>query len=697
MSKLRRYLYCLTALGLCLPIIQLSAQDTIPLPVRKVELYKNGIGYFEHLGMVKGQQTVEIVLPSSQLNDVLKSLTVLDLGQGQIAGVNYGSTAPLDRRLAEIPINLGPADRLVDFLNKIRGTGIEIAAPSGTISGKLMGAELRTKTTGPNATSQVVQVSVFTPAGDVRLVELESVGAFKLSDQTLASELGRYLDLLNTTYQRDVRHLRIQTIGKGERELYVSYTAESPIWKTTYRIILDPKEKPLLQGWAIVDNTTPMDWLDVSLSLVAGAPVSFIQNLSQPLYARRPVVPLPQGYQVRPQVYEATIEDEMLEDREEMRPAEEGVARGGALGLLREKAAREEMPMTIAAARSEPTELSSAMRQQVVETAQAQAVGEQFEYRMRQPVSIRRNESALLPIIQSDVEGEKVSIYRENSNESNPRFAFWLKNTSGLTLDAGSVTVIDTNAFAGEGLIETVQPGESRLLSYAIDLGTTISTVSGSERQRVERVRINQGVMQMTAKMVEKKTYKIRNNSDKSRTVVLEHAVRRGWELIKTVQPAESSANYYRFKVEAKPKTTTEFIVQEESPLESRFSLSSVTPEQIAVWVRERSIDPEIEKSLRAIAVKKSELNDLVQKIAGLEKEQSDIFRDQERLRDNLSRLRNTPEEAALRQRYISQLEDQENRLGTLRVERDKIENSRAALQKQIDEMIQALSFDKLL
>jgi len=234
-------------------------------------------------------------------------------------------------------------------------------------------------------------------------------------------------------------------------------------------------------------------------------------------------------------------------------------------------------------------------------------------------------------------------------------------------------------------------------LSYAIDLGTTISTVSGSERQRVERVRINQGVMQMTAKMVEKKTYKMRNNSDKSRVVVLEHPVRRGWELIKTVQPAESSANYYRFKVEAKPKTTTEFTVQEESPLESRFSLSSVTPEQIAVWVRERSIDPEIEKSLRAIAVKKSELNDLVQKIAGLEKEQSDIFRDQERLRDNLSRLRNTPEEAALRQRYISQLEDQENRLGILRVERDKIENSRAALQKQIDEMIQALSFDKLL
>ncbi len=105
-----------------------------------------------------------------------------------------------------------------------------------------------------------------------------------------------------------MRKLRIQTIGAGDRQLYVSYTSEAPIWKTTYRIVLDPNRKSLLQGWAIVDNTTPMDWVNVTLSLVAGAPVSFIQNLSQPIYARRPVVPLPAGVQVQPQLHEGTIE-----------------------------------------------------------------------------------------------------------------------------------------------------------------------------------------------------------------------------------------------------------------------------------------------------------------------------------------------------------------------------------------------------
>jgi len=60
----------------------------------------------------------------------------------------------------------------------------------------------------------------------------------------------------------------------------------------------------LLQGWAIVDNTVGEDWNNVELSLVAGAPQSFIQQLSQPYYGRRAVVPLPQEYQQAPQTHE---------------------------------------------------------------------------------------------------------------------------------------------------------------------------------------------------------------------------------------------------------------------------------------------------------------------------------------------------------------------------------------------------------
>lgn len=701
---IRRLIWCTALFLFCISTVPLPAQDAVPLPVKKVELYKNGMGYFEHQGTVKGQQTVEIVLPSSQLNDVLKSLTILDLGRGQIAGVNYDSAAPLDRRLAEMPIDLNAANGLVGFLNQIRGTTIEIRTPGGPVLGKLMEAELRTKSNGPGSSAEQIQVSLFTSDGEVRIVELESAGALRFTNQSLANDLSRYLDVLNTTHQRDVRRLRIQTIGTGERQLFLSYTSESPIWKTTYRIVLDPKQKPLLQGWAIVDNTTPMDWLNVSLSLVAGAPISFVQDLSQPLYARRPVVPLPQGVQVTPQVYESAMEEKSAEAPRAVPGGVVGGIGPGSGGGIGTGVGRVRMNSGTNLYEAPPaapedfasTSISDAIRNQVTETAQGQSVAEQFEYKIRQPVTIRHNESALLPIVQSDVGGEKVSVYRSTNKETHPRLAFWMKNTSGLTLDAGPVTVIDSNTFAGEGLIEAVQPGESRLLSYAVDLGTEISTVSGSERQRVERVLINRGIMRMFARIVEKKNYKIRNNNETVRAVVLEHPVRPGWKLV-SATPAETSANYYRFKVEAKPKTTTDFLVQEESPQESSFYISSITPDQIAVWVRDRSIDAEIEKALQAIADKKGEVDSLAQKISALDKEQNDIFKDQERVRGNLQRLNQTPEEATLRQRYIRQLDSQENRLAVMRTEREKLDNSRAAAQKQLDDLIQTLSLDKKL
>jgi len=760
-----------------------AAQSTVPLPVRKVVLYKNGIGYFEHLGGVKGTQEVEITLPSSQLNDVLKSLTVIDLGRGQVAGVTYDSAAPLDRRLAELPIDLSSARGLVDFLNQIRGTDVEIRAPGGAVSGRLMGAELRTRTTGPGATTQYVQVSVYSGGGEVKLVELESAGALRIADPNLASDIGRYFELLSSAKQRDVRRLRIHSTGSGDRQLYVSYTSEAPIWKTTYRIVLDPKQKPLLQGWAIVDNTTPMDWDNVELSLVAGAPVSFVQNLSQPLYARRPVVPLPQGFQVTPQTHEATLErgggaavisgrvmdptgaeipgatvrvmdqygnlvaqtstDEEGDYEVEVQPGiyrlqfsvpgfkdlvytgvSANAGRATAMSATLEVGAVSET-VEVAAAPAMADEFRRAGQRSRAEgfaisghdiseskiagaplselmrgtgsAARGQALGEQFEYSLRQPVTIRRNQSALLPIIHTEVEGEKVTLYNESSGQQRPWLAVWLKNASGLTLDAGSFTVIDTNAFAGEGLTDTINPGESRLLSYALDLGVEVATNRATDRERVERVEIVKGLLRLHRKVVERKTYTVRNNDAKARTVVVEHPVRAGWTLIETAAPAESSSNYHRFKLEAKPKATTELPVREENPQETVYALANVTPEQIALWVRQKAIDAEIEAALKRILAKKNEIDGFNKEIARLEAEQNEIFRDQERVRNNLNRLGGTPEEAKLRLRYIQQLEQQETRIGALRAERAKLEDARAAAQRELDGMLQSLSFDRKL
>ena len=340
--------------------------------------------------------------------------------------------------------------------------------------------------------------------GQVRLVEMESAGALGISDDALAGDLGRHLEVLQAatgaTSARCASDRRERSASLHRLHL------RSPIWKTTYRIVIDPGKKPLLQGWAIVDNTTPMDWTDVSLALVAGAPVSFIQDLAQPIYGRRPVIPIAQGVQVRPQTYEATLDLLNLLDLEDEEAADAAYAEERALkSTARGTPGGVAGGVLAAGAAPAPARVSEAMRRQAAPAAQAGAVGDQFEYRLRRPVTIRRNESALLPILQSDVEGEKVSVFREDGGQSHPRLAFWLRNSSGLTLDGGPVTLIDGNAFAGEGLFETIQPGENRLLDYAVDLGTVVSTTQASERRRVERVVIRQGTMRLISKLAEKR------------------------------------------------------------------------------------------------------------------------------------------------------------------------------------------------
>src|SRR5262249_56028425 len=114
----------------------------------------------------------------------------------------------------------------------------------------------------------------------------------KLLDGELSSRVGRYLDIASTGREADVRRMVVAAEGTGERDLLVSYISEVPVWKSTYRIVLGGKEA-LLQGWAIVDNTVGQNWENVQLSLVAGAPQTFVQNLSQPYFSRRAMVPLP--------------------------------------------------------------------------------------------------------------------------------------------------------------------------------------------------------------------------------------------------------------------------------------------------------------------------------------------------------------------------------------------------------------------
>jgi len=296
---------CLFLMCACAPAQE--TPDTGRLPVKRVVLYKNGIGYFEHLGHVRDNQDVAISFTSGQLNDVLKTLTVLDLNGGRIAGVAYGTAAPLDRQLGDLRLPSSDKTTLAEFLGALRGTRLEARNGTNVITGRLLSIERKTRASG-GTTLEVDYISLLTDNGEIKTTEVSPAFSVRLLERGLSGKLERLLDLVSAEREADVRRMVISTQGSGDRSLFVSYISEVPVWKATYRIVLNAKgTDPLLQGWAIVDNTTGQDWEKINLSLVAGAPQSFIQNLSQPYYSRRPVVPLPESALSTPQTFESTL------------------------------------------------------------------------------------------------------------------------------------------------------------------------------------------------------------------------------------------------------------------------------------------------------------------------------------------------------------------------------------------------------
>jgi hypothetical protein len=773
-----------------LSVCALQAQEQAgPLPIRRVVLYKNGVGYFEHLGRVKDNQTVPISFTSGQLNDVLKSLTVLDLGGGRITGVQYDSTDPIEKQLGDLRLPSGQGTRLTEFLGGLRGARLEVRSGANVVTGRLLSIERKTRVTSGTA-QEVDSLALMADGGEVRTMELSPPFSVRLLEAGLAGKVDRLLDIVSAGRDTDMRRMAVSTSGTGERSLFVSYISEVPIWKATYRIVLGARggQGPLLQGWAIVDNTVGQDWENVQLSLVAGAPQSFIQNLSQPYYSRRPVIPLPQAAITAPQTYQPTLvtggrlTGTVTDEAGAVVPGARVRAYNTAGGLIGNAVADgrgvyelQGMPVgtvrlevekpgfrratlmasvpstqgssqrdvrlevgtvtesiTVTAPAETPLSATGAFRASgrgvgggigagsgggvgpglaagvvggVVSSvpaamaraeaaASAQELGDLFEYRLKEPITIQKNRSALVPILQSAIKAEKVSIWNDQSGLRRPLRALWLENSTGLTLDGGSFSVMEEEAFAGEGVFEPISAGEKRLLSYATDLALNASSRGDAEPQRVLRVRVSKGVMTQESEIRESRTYTFRNQDSSPRTVIVEHPVRAGYELRGETRPVESTASWTRFRLEVPPKQTAILTVEEARPSQATYQVAEISSDQLGVYVREKSIPKEVEDALRRIVAQQAVIGDLESQKSARQEETEKIYGDQQRLRENLKALKGSAEEKALVQRYTRQLDEQENRLETLRKETKQIDAQGESAQQVFDKMVQELSFD---
>jgi hypothetical protein len=701
------------------------------LPLHRVILYSNGVAYFERRGQVTGRAEINLPFKQSEVDDVLKSMVVLDLGKGRIGAVSYNSSAPPSARLADIPFSIdastpdGEEGGLAAVLKQLQGARVVVTTANRTVTGSVLTVDEKKSqidSTKPPLVTRSVVVSSDT--GEMAGIDLADVRSVKLLDEGSRRDVNEFANASAAARRRDAKTITVTSDGEGPRELVVSYTIASPIWKTSYRVVLDANGKPFFQGWAIIDNVGEEDWSNIKLSLVSGTPVSFIQPIQQPMYRYRPIVPIPADLRLDPQTYELeTGEGNNFGGSSYSVGGVAGGVPGGTPGGVPGGVGRnqiENLPLnnrnmqnlsnlapgvlnsTGSTIGAEPvrslSDLVAGENSGVETAASGNEVGDLFEYNIDQPVTVRRDRSALIPIVQTKLEGARVSLYNESVRKERPMSGLRLKNISNLTLEGGPLTVIDGDAYAGEALMERLKPGEERFVGFALDLGTFVSTKSKTDRDPAFFVRVVNGVFQAHFHQTEKKTYTLVNQTDRPRIVYVEHPLRQGWVLSdETPAPASRTSSFYRFRVELEPRKTVELNVVERLAVMDSYALSTITPREIELFVTKRYIDDRTRAALDNIIDIKARMVSSAARIEAAEKETEEIGEDQERLRKNIEALKDTPETKQLLARYVAKAGQQESRLEQIAGDKKTASAEVTQLQKELDTAVRALALDRKL
>jgi hypothetical protein len=712
------------------------------LPITRVALYKNGVGYFEHAGRVTGDQAVTIDFTSAQLNDVLQSLTAIDLNGGRISGAGYNSTTPLEQQLKTLPLALNADPSDVDFYSAIRGARVQVTGAGPALSGRLLSIDLRATQGKDGATTEQRRfITVISDAGQVHTFELTPAVSVTLLDASLHTDVTRYLELLASTRNQGLRHLTLLDRGTGNRDLRVSYISEVPVWKSTYRILFtDAKQAAdptaTLQGWSVVDNTTGSDWTNVHLDLIAGAPQSFIQPLSIPYYARRPEIALPSEAQLAPQTHES---GEML--KQDAAPAMAGNGTsvqaqqsyrmngmagmsggsvGGVLGGMaggagggvgsgvRRSANAASAVLTgrdLDALSTDPDELASALSSMAPRTSTA-AFDDFFEYTLTDPITIRKNESALVPILQIKLPIERVTLW--SAAQPVALRALWITNSSNLTLDRGSFSIVENGSFGGEGLLDPIHPKEKRLLSYAADQAVHVDAAQGPSQRHLRQIVIAKGILTEHYRDVVERDYTIRNAAPEPRTVVIEHRRLNDHQLNAAtnlngtaIKPDETLPNAYRFRVPVAPGATVQLKVDESHAFPSTIQIGAISDQQIRLILSEMGRemgsaagdDSALLHKLQPILDAQAAIADLDRKRIALSDQLVGLRSEEERQRANIVALKDTDKLA--QKRFVDELGRIEDQILDLQKQQKDLDAQLEAARQDMENKVQAVQFDQ--
>lgn len=653
------------------------------LPVTHLTLYKHGVGFFERRAQLSGER-VELSFRVEEMNDVLKSLTAVDHGPGQVLGVDYATPQSQEERLAGCSIRLDDDRSLRDLLVHLRGRQVRLFLDQDEeTSGTLVGLDEATEEQALG-TSLVSLLSEDTGDGTearVTVVGLERVRGVEIMDERGANDLRFFLR--TTLTQEHHRQVTIR-LTPGEHDLSVSYVAPAPTWRVSYRLVADPEAKEgepraLLLGWGVFDNRLEEDLEDISLSLVAGMPLSFVYDLYTPFTPERPIVK--EEARVAPGPVEFEEAADLMAGAEPEAPT---------TGAALEMALRAVAP-ALASSGASTREISrESLEKALAMTARGEALGELFQYVIGNPVSVGRGQSAMVPIISADLGYRKDLLYNKAKMPTHPVATLRLKNETGLTLERGPVTVLESGEYVGEAILPFTATGGQIIVPYAVELGARIREESGSSRE-LHALHIKDACFVIEEWDIRWREYQLNNRNVEALAVLVEHTRTSKYELFDTPEPREQTDEHLRFEVEVPGRSEVKLRVQERRLKRRKEEVHKQSHEGLRRFLEKRLIDRRTHDLVAELLRLWERVAENERHLAHNEQERQQVYQAQAHIQGNMGALSTTGKEGQLRARYVEQLAGTEETLKALAQKDTELQAENVRLVNQIKTQLEAL------
>lgn len=640
------------------------------LPITRMTLYKHGVGFFERRAALTGAE-VSLTFRVEEMNDILKSLTAVDWGGGQVLGIEYATPQTREERLAGCSISLSDDRSLQDLLTSLRGREVRLLLDQDeTLAGVLLGLDDAPEEQ-PLATALVSLL--LDGAHQVQATPLGRVRGVDILDERGAADLRFFLQTSLT--QDAYRQVKVR-LTPGEHDLSVSYIAPAPTWRVSYRLLRDDSagEKALLLGWGIFDNRLEEDLNEISLSLVAGMPISFVYDLYEPFTPKRPEI----KEQGRVAAGPVEFEGAALAAAPEMPPAMEDVR---SMKMMRAAAPAPSAARALSA---------DAVAAATPVTTTGVALGELFQYAIATPVTVGRGQSAMAPIVSARLAAAKDLLYNGSKMPAHPVATLRLKNETGLTLERGPVTVLEGGDYVGEAVLPFTPAGGEIVVPYAVELGAKVREETGGRRE-LHGLRIDGHYLSMEEWDVRWWEYQVNNSTSRPMAVLIEHPRMAQYELFDTIAPKEQSAEHLRFEVGAPQHGEANLRVQVRRLISRREELRRQSASTLQGYLKAGLLSSRTYNQATELLLLWEHIAGTEKRLAEIEQERQKVYKAQEQIRGNMQALGTAGKEGEMRSSYVDKLRSSEQLLqgfaseeGTLKAEIEK-------LNREVEEKIKAI------